>query len=441
MAKYDLTHRLAQFMDRHLVFPLLEFLSDRELWEEREVAEAKLELLRKTNMVDFMLEVEASLGEMSPEAEAAAKAKRSSVVAQLKSMQTETLPIVEILEKDEVTTQIKGGLDRDGAKLLSFLQTNYGFRPEMLDQLYAYAKFQYDCGNYSGASEYLYYYRLLVPQSHVKYLHALWGKLGSEILVQQWDTAKDDLAKVKAYIDNNPFDTELELLTQRAWLIHWALFIFFNHPKGRDELIELILNPTNPAYLNTLQILCPHLLRYLAVAVVSAKKRKGALKELMKVVEQERENYRDPVTEFLEALYIRHDFEGAQKKLRECETLLANDFFLVACLEDFFEAARHLIFETFCRIHEVITISMLAEKLNLEEAEAERWIVNLIRNAALDARIDSAQGHVIMARKAPSIHETVMEATKRLSFRSQSMAFQLEKLQDKNTFLNQNSLY
>lgn len=34
-------------------------------------------------------------------------------------------------------------------------------------------------------------------------------------------------------------------------------------------------------------------------------------------------------------------------------------------------------------------ISMLAEKLNMTPEEAERWIVNLIRNARLDAKIDS----------------------------------------------------
>ena len=34
-------------------------------------------------------------------------------------------------------------------------------------------------------------------------------------------------------------------------------------------------------------------------------------------------------------------------------------------------------------------ISMLADKLNMTPEEAERWIVNLIRNARLDAKIDS----------------------------------------------------
>lgn len=34
-------------------------------------------------------------------------------------------------------------------------------------------------------------------------------------------------------------------------------------------------------------------------------------------------------------------------------------------------------------------LSMLADKLNMTPEEAERWIVNLIRNARLDAKLDS----------------------------------------------------
>ena len=36
-----------------------------------------------------------------------------------------------------------------------------------------------------------------------------------------------------------------------------------------------------------------------------------------------------------------------------------------------------------------IFISMLADKLNMSSDDAEKWIVNLIRNARLDAKIDS----------------------------------------------------
>lgn len=36
------------------------------------------------------------------------------------------------------------------------------FKMEMLDTLYRFAKFQFECGNYSGSAEYLYIIRVLV---------------------------------------------------------------------------------------------------------------------------------------------------------------------------------------------------------------------------------------------------------------------------------------
>jgi len=73
------------------------------------------------------------------------------------------------------------------------------------------------------------------------YLNGLWGKLASEILMQNWDTALEDLNRLKEYIDTNTFNSPLEALQQRTWLIHWSLFIFFNHAKGRDLIVEMFL--------------------------------------------------------------------------------------------------------------------------------------------------------------------------------------------------------
>ena len=80
------------------------------------------------------------------------------------------------------------------------------------------------------------------------------------------------------------------------------------------------------------------------------------MKDLIKVIQEEAYTYRDPITSFIEDLYVKFDFDGAQSKLRDCENVLINDFFLVACLDDFVENSRMMIFETFCRIHECITI-------------------------------------------------------------------------------------
>merc|ERR1719351_760103 len=214
-------------------------------------------------------------------------------------------------------------------KLLDFLMKGYNFKPEMIDVCYNFAKFQYECGNYSGASEYLYFHRILVQPTDKNYLNGMWGKLASEILMQNWDTALEDLNRLKQFIDESTFGSSLQTLQQRTWLIHWSLFVFFNHPKGRDLIIELFLYQKQ--YLNAIQTTCPWILRYLSTAVITNKStRRNVMKDLIKVIQEESYTYQDPITSFIEDLYVNFDFDGAQQKLRDCETVLVNDFFLVA---------------------------------------------------------------------------------------------------------------
>jgi len=420
MAEYDLTQTVAPYLDRHLVFPLLEFLDlKKDLYPEEDLLKAKLDLVaEKTNMVDFALDIYKKLYK-TDDVPAEMQARRRVVVDKLKQLQTECANILQILDNENLVKQLRA----EKLFTLQYLQENFQITPEEVDALYRYAKFQFDCGNYSGAAEYLFHFRSLNTNAD-KNFAALWGKFAAEILMQNWDDALKDMQHLKDLIDTKSFTSPLKQLQQRTWLIHWSLFVFFNHPNGRNGIIDLFFSER---YLNAIQTTCPHILRYLTTAVITNKRRRSVLKDLVKVIQQECYTYRDPITEFLEALYVNFDFEGAQVKLRECEKVLMNDFFLVACRDEFIENARLFIFETYCRIHQIIDIGMLAEKLNMDQDSAERWIVNLIRNARLDAKIDSKNNTVIMGAQNPSVYQKVIEKTKGLSFRSYVLANSLAK--------------
>jgi translation initiation factor 3 subunit E len=203
----------------------------------------------------------------------------------------------------------------------------------------------------------------------------------------------------------------------RTWLVHWALFVFFNHENGRNAIIDLFFQER---YMQAIQAEAPHLLRYLAAAIITNKRRRSMLKDLVRILQCE--TYSDPITEFLLKLFVEYDFDGAQTKLAECDVVLENDFFLVGCKDEFNENARLFIFETYCRIHQRIDIKMLADKLSMDHDSAERWIVNLIRSTKLNAKIDSEKGTVQMYDQAQSVHDMIVEKTKALTSKTYSLS-------------------
>jgi len=70
---------------------------------------------------------------------------------------------------------------------------------------------------------------------------------------------------------------------------------------------------------------------------------------------------------------------------------------------------------------------MLADKLNMKLDEAECWIVNLIRNARLDAKIDSKLGHVVMGSQPLSPYQQLVEKIDSLAVRSETLTSLVER--------------
>ena len=55
--------------------------------------------------------------------------------------------------------------------------------PDQVDALYHFAKWNFECGNYSAAAEYLYHYRTLSTHPE-RTIASLWGKVAADVLLQ-----------------------------------------------------------------------------------------------------------------------------------------------------------------------------------------------------------------------------------------------------------------
>ncbi|KAK3718707.1 eukaryotic translation initiation factor 3 subunit E [Vermiconidia calcicola] len=423
--QHSILPKLIPHLDRHLVFPLLNFQEDQtpEDQDISDITQLKYALLKETNMSDFVGDLYAQLNNL-PERPQEYTSKREEVLNKRQQFEDETQKIQGLLGDADVVSNLRA----DKVSNMAYLKETHGVTPAMVEELYTFGSFQYSCGDYTSASELLYQFRILSTDND-KVNAATWGKFASDILTTNWEAAKEEIFKLKENIDTRLFSNPLAQLQHRTWLIHWALFPYFNYEAAREELTELFFSP---AYINTIQTNCPWILRYLAAAVITNRNKPSSrggslnygnyqkqLKDLVRIVRQEQYEYNDPVTAFVKALYVDFDFEEAQKRLSEADEILRSDFFLVAAADTFLDAARHLISESYCKIHQRIDIKDLSTRLGLSQQEGEKWIVNLIRDTRVDAKIDYKAGTVLMNHPPQSVYQQVIERTKGAFFRTQ----------------------
>lgn len=158
------------------------------------------------------------------------------MLAKLAGLKDQVKPITEFLSNDEQVKMLK----QDRTQNMVFLQNEFNIGAEEVDALYNYAKWNFECGNYAAAGEYLYHFRSLSTHPE-KNTSALWGKVATDILLQDYDSGMDDIMKLKELLENDAFAPVPRQLQQKAWLMHWSLFVFFNHENGMNALIDLFM--------------------------------------------------------------------------------------------------------------------------------------------------------------------------------------------------------
>lgn len=455
---YDLTTKLAPFLDPHLLLPLLHQPYLRKVYDSKSLARQKIHLLKKTRLFDYAIEIMESIGdEVTPEF----LQKKEEAIKTASDVHQSVIPLLETLENQETFEKIKQISSTEE------LFTNFTFDRDILQQLFKWAVTIFDGGQYELAHNLLAQYRDIVLCSRGEaarakivneltnsgkdvnnYISATWGLLACCILELKWVLAADIANQLNDFIAaayeasesrmvvNNYGKPEQRLietckndaLIQRAWLLHWSLFILFKvnwEEKKKDDttpsqapsiLLESFLNEKT---MSVIVLTAPHMMRYVAaLCILHNKKLKHLMRDIVTVIHSESELIRDPITDFLVALLVNMDFDEAQVQLQKCLRVCEMDYFLEEHQQTFVDNARHLIFEAYCRVHQSIDITMIAEKLSMLPDVAEEWIVNLIQIAQLDARIDTDNNCVLMEKEAPSVYETINNKTQSMFLRT-----------------------
>ncbi|ODN90153.1 eukaryotic translation initiation factor 3 subunit E [Cryptococcus wingfieldii CBS 7118] len=434
MAQYDLTQKLIPNLDRHLAIPLLTHLADTHIYPQEQLARAQYDLTKSTNMVDWVQQLHSQIGD----AEAVDFDKlKTEATAKYNELQEKAQPVTSVIENPEAVAKLRSGGDKE--RNLELLRTEYKIDNDQINALYHFGQYKYSLGEYGAAADLLYQFLILSPSYDLN-VSAQWGKLASNILVGDWESALAQLRDVRDTIDNSQgtsLSKPTAQLQARTWLLHWSLFVFFNLDlqEGQQGLLDMFLSP---AYLNTIQTSCPYLLRYLvAAAIITRRSTKSSapsrssrdhIKELTKIVDMEEYQYSDPITAFLKDLFVDFNLDQAQERLTVAEEVVRQDFFLSGFVDEFVENARLLISEVYCRIHRRIDIRQLSKTLNMSVEDGEKWIVNLIRDSRMgvEAKIDLKENMLHITRPHPSATASLIDVTRGLAFRSQAVQFAIQ---------------
>lgn len=431
---FDITPLMAPFLDVHMVSPMLDFLRDLQIYDGKLITKEKIRSVNRTNMTEL---VEDEYLRFPDD-----KDLQAEYVLQKPVLTERMHKSYDLIDHEPADVTLVSAffankeqvaeLTAKNSLTLDSLSSKHQISAEALDAYYKFSKFKYECGMYTEVEEMLCNY-LSVPQptGSASYTGALWGRLACHILQAKWSETVADLLAVKEAIEVRNA-AHLDQLRQRAWLMHWGLFMLLSQRDqvGAEALADLF---SDKAYLQTLENLCPWLLRYFTAAVIlSPNRRRTMLRDLLREIKAMSYQYSDPMTQFLDCLFDQFDFDLAQVKLKECQLLVKNDFFLQKFADKFMHEARMLICEMYCTINRKVDLTMLAEKLQLTDEEAERWMVDIVRGSTAgptaDAKIDSSGKQVLMAPPARNAYKQIIDTSRELTTRSGILSANLETL-------------
>eukprot|EP00171_Calliarthron_tuberculosum_P019228 IDg19228t1 len=97
--EFDLTSKVSEYLDRHMVMPLLDFIDNNPnmsgIYKQEEIMKAKLELISNTNMVDYAIEIHTDLYGTEPPKDLVNR--REMVLMGMDALQEDAGPLLQLL--------------------------------------------------------------------------------------------------------------------------------------------------------------------------------------------------------------------------------------------------------------------------------------------------------------------------------------------------------
>lgn len=393
----DLLKRILPFLDKHLALGLLDFYGQQGL----DVREAMTYILEHT-----ALDTE---GNVKPQHEKLIAA--TTAIAQpaldefFESSADENYTYQFKLNASELEhIRSVGGLS------IEALSEQKRITKPVMEAVMQLAYLYYDKGSYGDGSELLTLCRSVTGYD-LPMETLLWGQLMCDTGACNWQSAIEMATKLRrSQTDEEKSFRQAKVTSVRdhAWLLHWVLFPFFKGgSQYSGQLLQYVFDVNTEVFQCVVESVCPHLLRYVCAAALLNRNRSQNFNWTADMVDRIYE-YSDPLTQLV-SLIRKPSFDDALNLLPAVQETVQSDYFLCGFEADLMNNARHMIFQRYMAVHSVVSIPYMAEKLDMNKSDAEVWLVNLISDSKLRAKIDSVNEQLNVEPQPRSVELDVCE--------------------------------
>lgn len=402
---------VAPNLDKFLMYKILTFADKRGAVN---VKSAIRQIVDRTCMYDIAIEI-------APEAEKAAvtsrveeKKKRFEKIYEdtrarcgplFDKFFMESESEAEAAVKLRFTTSQMDELRKNSELSLEALKAT-GFDKKMIDAIYELGFRFYEMGWSQEAATMLRFYADVMRSESdgARELSVMWGLLATDQLAENWINAVRDIEAIRTRFEESPQE---RTVTAQVWLLHWSLFTYFKAPKRVALLVDHVVSfPWN--YLNVVECAAPHLMKHLAAACILTRRR-VALRRLARIIDQGTAGYSDEFTQFIDVLINHSKFNTATGLIEKLKTVAAGDYFLCEHVDDLANNAKKLVFEDYIRVHKTVSIDYVAKSIGKSTTDTEMWLADLVREAKIDAKIDSVAAMVTVTTAKSSVYQRVLE--------------------------------